>query len=277
MTFRIFLFIAVLSSTQVFGQEMLSPTRGTLSLRQTPANIQVLKSASTQQIISFRDIAQKSWRKIAADAQGQHLDFQLSYKILSFVGPYLSIQNSEYCDCGGAHPSAAVAFQAIDLSKSDASKQPSASLNDVFPEPGILAALEHDKVVAATLSALKIAPPSNLKELVDALKFQSFQVGECDFTFGENLLQNFSFYDVRDDKVAVRIGLPHGSEVCRGQITQLGILLPIPAALSSDLAAAKQKKAGLLMIDAGSRKEVEFDFNNEAKTASHKKKAVPTP
>jgi len=50
--------------------------------------------------------------------------------------------------------------------------------------------------------------------------------------------------------VAVRISLSHAAEVCRGQMTQIGILLPIPESLKAALEAARSGKSGILLQQA---------------------------
>ena len=64
---------------------------------------------------------------------------------------------------------------------------------------------------------------------------------------GPICLSNFAFYSVQGNNVAVRISLSHAGEVCRGQMTQLGILLPIPESMKAAVAAASAGKSGLLM------------------------------
>jgi hypothetical protein len=161
-------------------------------------------------------------------------------------------------------------FDAIDLAASTARKQQLVPLNRLFPEEFILAALKADKLVSTALKELQAPPPPNLSTLVAALKFQPVKVGDCSYTFGENFLTHFALYDVNADKVAVRIGLSHDAEVCRGQLTQIGILLPIPETLKADLAAAKAKAAGFLMIDypkLTKGRETVFHFSTKANSA----------
>jgi hypothetical protein len=64
-----------------------------------------------------------------------------------------------------------------------------------------------------------------------------------------DILRSFAFHHAQDDRVAVRIGLP-GSGACRDNLTQLGVLLPAPAALRDDLSHAQTRTQGLLMPDA---------------------------
>ena len=50
-------------------------------------------------------------------------------------------------------------------------------------------------------------------------------------------------------RVAVRIGLSHGVEACRGTLTQLGLLLPVPPSLAAALKAADAGSTGYVMRD----------------------------
>ncbi len=104
--------------------------------------------------------------------------------------------------------------------------------------------------MTTTLVDNSIPTPSSLPDLLKALEFKSVQVGECGYFFDDDLLNNFAFYSVQDDKVAVRISLSHAAEVCRGQITQIGLLLTIPESLKAQLHQAQNRKAGFLMKDA---------------------------
>ena len=73
---------------------------------------------------------------------------------------------------------------------------------------------------------------------------------ECAYGFSEDMLSRYAFHHVSGNRVAVRIGLSHGCEANRGGLTQLGVYLPIPAALSAPLTAAAAGKQGFLMARA---------------------------
>jgi hypothetical protein len=49
------------------------------------------------------------------DAPGQSLEFAKSDAVLSAVGPYLSVEEGTFCDCGGAHPMEVERFRAINI------------------------------------------------------------------------------------------------------------------------------------------------------------------
>jgi hypothetical protein len=149
------------------------------------------------------------------------------------------VEQEDDCDCGGAYPSSSKRFRAIDSSKSAPDRAASASLTDIFPEDSILPALRGDKLVADALKNREGPPPASLADLVAAIQFKSVQVKDCSYSFGADLLSDFAFYAVEGNNVAVRISLSHAAEVCRGQMTQLGILLPIPESLKTALEAAR--------------------------------------
>src|SRR5438067_234338 len=54
-------------------------------------------------LLSFRAIAQAEWGKIVKAGRGAPLAFEKSYRLLSFFGPYLSVEEETDCECGGAH------------------------------------------------------------------------------------------------------------------------------------------------------------------------------
>ena len=106
-------------------------------------------------------------------------------------------------------------------------------------------------------------PPASLSELLQAIQSKPVRVGECSYYFSPDAMTNFAFYSAEATDVSVRISLSHASEVCRGQMTQIGIHLPIPASLQTEFDAAKEGKSGFLM--AGARRvaaaaETSFTF-----------------
>jgi hypothetical protein len=262
--FTLFLSVGALA----WGQDILASSSGGFSLSWKTTDIRVTPAGSSAPAISFHRFAQAEWDNLARDAAGQSLSGDTTYRVLSFAGPYLSVEVGQFCECGGAHPTAHRQFQAIDLRGTRPEAAKLLVLTELFPEGAILAALKADKVVAAALKEADAPPPQNLSAMVDALKYQLVQVGDCGYSFSENLLSEFALYDVRADKVAVRISLSHAGEVCRGQMTQVGIELPTPEALKPLLLEAKAKSSGFLMIDLPKLvkgKQTSFHFSTKGK------------
>jgi hypothetical protein len=157
------------------------------------------------------------------------------------------VEEQADCDCGGAHPSSSKRFRAYDLRKSTHEHPAFASLTDIFPEEAVFAALRGDKLVASALKDAEGPAPASLTELLQVIQVKTVPVGECSYYFGADLLTDFAFYSVDNNEVSIRISLSHAAEVCRGQMTQIGIRLPIPAAIKAEIDAASSGKSGFLM------------------------------
>jgi hypothetical protein len=159
------------------------------------------------------------------------------------VGSIISVERNDYVNCPGtAHPSVITWYSVIDA----ASPRRVVALNELFPERDIFAALMEDAIVKKTLAKAGVPTPGSLPELIRTLAATE---GECEYAFTEDMLSHFAFHHLEGDKVAVRIGLSHGVEACRGELTQLGLLLPVPASLASALKAADAGSGGYVMRD----------------------------
>ncbi len=139
-----------------------------------------------------------------------------SGKLLSAVGALVSFQKdgNGYCE-GAAHPWAASSFVTVDLR----SGKP-VSLYDLFGKAEVDAAVAADPF----LKKAKDDPEA-----------------DCKFTLAD-LDKSFAFVDLKGDRVGVRIGLTHGCEAARGNLTQIGVMLKPNAALLADLQAADSGK-----------------------------------
>jgi hypothetical protein len=99
--------------------------------------------------------------------------------------------------------------------------------------------LNRDPVVQKALDG-KAA--SSLKDLFERAE------GGCEMQFGPEMMMSWAFPHIKGDRVAIRIGLPHGCEAARGHFTELEIYLPIPPSLDGWLRRAKAN--GTLNISA---------------------------
>ncbi len=199
------------------------------TVQSTAADLKAFRAADPKRpVLDMRQVALADWKKLSQDADTK-ITASYDFQVLSLVGPVLSIEEDDYCDCGGAHPTAGKLFRAIDLKQSHASEAVPAQITSLFPAESVLKALLADSVVKKVLPAGK--KPELLDALVKALAMKTVQVGECDYYFPEELLSRFAVFDVKGTQAAVRFSLSHESEICRGQMTQIGVELPIPAAL----------------------------------------------
>jgi len=212
---------------------------GSTSVVWSHQDLQVLPAKAATPSLSLRD-------QFVAKFQGDpdFREVESRYQVVSAVGPLLSLEKFFYADGGGSHPTLLTTFEALDVRRP---RQP-ALLTDYFPDRDVLAAMLNDRLVKEALATLPPAPPPRTsKQLLSRLA--KAETG-CEYAFQDDFLSAFVFHHLVGDKVAVRLGLTYGGEPCRGQLTQLGLLLPIPAALKQDFRAAQARRAGFLARQA---------------------------
>lgn len=165
-------------------------------------------------------------------------------KVLSVVGSTISIERSEYGSCpGAAHPSVNTVYESFSLANPDRRL----TLGHYYDEKTLYDAIVSDPLVKKAMAAGGITHlPATLPEFLDLL---STSIAECEYAFSREMLSSFAFHHIEGNRVAVRIGLSHGAGACRGNLTQLGLLLPIPPTLADDLRAADSRTSGYLMRD----------------------------
>lgn len=200
-------------------------------------------------VLSFGAVARREWSEVRARGGGRALTLEKTYAVLSDVGPWLSVQEGSFCDCGGAHPSAGQRVWAYDLRKSQPDRGAPADVSRIFPPNAVLAALLDTEAVAGVLKSMG-TKPRTLPDLLQALAFQTVQVGDCSYFFDRTLLSSFAFRQMKGDRITVRFGLSAAAQVCRGELTQIEIVLPVPEALRASLRAAADGVGGLLMEKA---------------------------
>ncbi|MBI5609187.1 MAG: hypothetical protein HY902_09950 [Deltaproteobacteria bacterium] len=139
-----------------------------------------------------------------------------SGRLLSAVGALVSFEQSGggYCE-GAAHPWASANFVTLDLRTGKP-----VSLYDLFSKAEVDAAIAADPFLK---------------------KSKGDPDADCKFTL-DDFDKSFAFVDLKGDKVGVRIGLAHGCEAARGNLTQIGVTLLAKEPLLSDLRAAEAAK-----------------------------------
>ncbi|MFL6277878.1 MAG: hypothetical protein ACJ74G_22040 [Blastocatellia bacterium] len=203
---------------------------------------------------SVRQIARRDFAAIEKDSDG-HCEYERNFTLLSVVGPIISYQDNVNVFCErAAHPDGETRFVAVDLSKpagvrrgSDDTQLPGnvAKLTDYFPASEIHKALLADPLIQKALDGKR---PRTIPELMKLIGEAFPTVAESEkscFTLAGDLLTRFAFHHVEGNKVAVRLGLS-GTGVCRDNLTQIGLLLPIPASLQESIAKAEAGSEGFL-------------------------------
>lgn len=215
---------------------------GAYNVDWSATNLKVTPKESGAPVFDASAKAKAAWNEMVRISNGTPMEADFTFRLLSIVGPYLSVEESTYCDCGGAHPTASVRFRAYDLSHGTP-----AELTSLFPESALLSALSSDPIVSKALHGKP--KPASLPALLQTLRDENAEVKECQYEFPEELLSSFALYDLKDGNASVRLGLPAAVQTCRGNLIQLGLSLPVPAARRTLFSAAKEKTAGLLLIN----------------------------
>ena len=230
------------SPLQAIGGEsalIWSGHEGPFSLRWSQADILATREGKT--VFSARATAEHDVREF-----DQATEYSRKLALLSVVGSVMSFSDTSYCECGGAHPISEARISTVDLERPG---QP-ARLTDYFAEAEVVRAILADSLVQKAIGA-KGKEATTLKDLVGL----SISTKTCSFVIAPDADSRFAFHHVEKGNVAVRLALSHDVEACRGQMAQLGLLLPIPERLRKPLEAASSGQEGFLMKDATKRSE----------------------
>lgn len=196
-------------------------------------------------------------------------EYDRTFVVMSIVGTLVSFKDSYYVGCEReAHPSIETRFTTIELAKSGevlyaleqdipmmevdlANPGNVVKLTDYFTEEEILRALLADRVVRKALDTVNAAThPKTLAELVEYFEKNNYELGESGYELRPDFLTRFAFHHIKSNRVAVRIGLPPHYGANRALHKQLGLLLPVPAKLRTQLELASQRRQGFLMRDS---------------------------
>ena len=243
------------------GRPIWSGRSGSYAIEWSTANLKAKRLDNGRVVFDAAAEAKAAWAGFVRHSNGAPMKAQFTYRLLSAVGPYLSLEEATYCDCGGAHPTAVKRFRTVELER--ASRETPHTLTELFPERAVFTALTADPVVAKALGG---AGPDTMAGLLDKLQDVNARVKDCEYGFPDDLLSSFAFYDAEGGNASVRLGLPSAVEVCRGSLIQLGLSLPVPEARRAWFRNAKERKDGLFMVDAvglGRNVATSFDYSQK--------------
>jgi hypothetical protein len=257
-------------------------TTGDLTAAPVGQPSKVIFSAKEQALRRFAEFKKEnletepSWR----------CSYSLKFTVLSFAGSLLSYQETEDSYCGRPngpgwnHPSIQTSYRVIDLNKPDVP----VSLARFFAEEAVLGAVLSDSTIKQALkNAGKPAEQKNIADLVKTineetsiqpLKGTPEAPKDCGFVFPEHPFTEFAFHHLEKGNVAIRLSLVPNSGACHSAHSQLGILLPAPAALAESLTAAHSRTQGFLMQDSrrlSGNKATLFEFETAPSKQTRKR------
>ena len=229
----------------------LRATRGGVTLFSTAALLE-------ERRLAFEADAEERARELRAPdppSLGEPIaDESVAYRPLSVVGPLVSLRVTVggYSP-GAAHPYAIKTIETVDVARAGSNP----SLLDFWSEGELVAALRADPWVQTFLDPDVPAPRgetlAGLTGTLDAARavvdVDDDDPCRGDASFGPDLVRAFAFHHLEGRRVALRIGIPYATEICRGRMHEVGLLLPIPPALRDDLARAADRRAGFLARD----------------------------
>ena len=250
---------------EVPGKSIWKGNSGGVEIDWTTADLFSRSGGNLEKI--FQPVAEKGHEEFLADLKGvtptkgqsHNCDYRRDFELLSIVGSLVSFQDTEYSDCGGAHPTTETRFTAVDLKREgsvvyqygesvdvDVDRPGKAvKLTDYFQESEILKALLADPVISEALKEAGVAtPPKTLAALPEVFAKNGYLING-ELSLRPDFLTRFAFHHLEGDMVAVRLNLPSIAFGYRSQ--QLGLLLPVPAVLKHSLASAASGEEGFLI------------------------------
>lgn len=214
-------------------------------------------------LLSAKDHSQANFDRIKKTLQPGQI-YEEDYELLSLVGPILSLEyharisspsNSaptgkstsvagvtRYVAVDLRDPAASVARLSIDAEE-QGEEAHVAKLSDVFAEKDVVSAFNNDIIIQSTIDTSKV---SSVQDLVKALHGKHLPPPDMCGRFDWNLLNEFGVHHLRGNKAAVRLGVS-GSDPKPEQLSELGMVFPIPAAWQPKFLLASEGKEGVLM------------------------------
>lgn len=122
-------------------------------------------------------------------------------------------------------------------------------LTDYFEKEVIFKALMADTLVKATLAREDWSQPPPITSFDELMNRLADITPTCEYAFTNEMLTSFAFHHIEGEKVAVQIGLRPGGIKCRGMMTPITLMLPIPGALSEPLERADAGSEGIMARD----------------------------
>lgn len=116
-------------------------------------------------------------------------------------------------------------------------------LSDVFAEKDVLAAFSNDTIIQSTVDTSSV---KSLRDLVKSLQGKHLPAPDMCGKFDWGLLNEFGVHHLRGTKAAVRFGIS-GSDPKPELLSELGMVVSIPAAWQPKFILAAEGKEGVLM------------------------------
>jgi hypothetical protein len=250
-------------------------TSGDIVVRNTTHPAEKVFAASDLARAGFAAYKREAYEEENGRKTVRDCNYSRSFKVLSLVGTFMSIEDSydSYCD-GMPHPDDGQRFTAINLTDmgdvkyKDFSADPKdpgkiSLLTDGFAAADVYAALMADPLVRKAIPPAKSAP-TEVDGLIRFFAGKQITVKDCDYEFAEDWITRYAIHHSEGGKVAVRLSLRPSAPPCQNVPVQLGLLLSTTDQdFKQWLAEAEAGKKGFVMKDGAklsAGKTTDFEF-----------------
>ena len=215
--------------------------RSPVTLSVTETNLTLPFAYGSMRTFSYESWAEWSFRREMAEAgavgdSGPECVREIKVTPVAWIAPLLGLREAIYQTCPReAHPGGETRLTTltIDLERHSQGPPRPVVLTELFDANVVYRALRADPFVVKAFGGGEI--PTDLAALVKALaETPPVMDGKHCYSFPEDLLARFVLHHSEGTHVAVRLGLP-GAGPCRYELTELGLLLPMPDALKPAL------------------------------------------
>lgn len=246
--FTLFSLSLVITSNPALAKEIWKGNSSNITMTWTDSDIKAERGGKT--IFSYLQNYEKE--QDCEDKQSSlGTDDTTRITVRSLFGTFLGYKLETSGYGGGAHP-----YQWSKLYTVDLTNGHELTLTDLYTDQELLNALLQDPFIRRGLSARhgESQKFQTTQQFFDFFLHHNAQKNEPEdptakYGIYKFIFESFVFSDVKSDKVAVRIGLSHDSEMDRGAYTELGLWLPIPKKFEDDLQKARKKISGFLMTN----------------------------
>lgn len=219
----------------------------------------------------WKSIVLEDFDKLSETSKGLKCGYVRNFELLSVVGNFITFYDTEIIICG--IPSTFPNIITLDVSKTQQLPKLNTTtddidvikLTDIFSNEEIFHAVSNNKKIKAFLKKLSKYPETldDLLKLIDT----EYNLHEAGDYYLSNLLDNFAFNYIKDDKVSIRLFLMPTSGYNQSTTQKIDLLLPIPDKMKSEIYNASELKEGFLMKDMpkltkGEKTVFENSFSN---------------
>jgi hypothetical protein len=243
-------------------------------IKWTPQDISI--SRDGQLIYSARSDMSKTAHQLSETATVNKVDQEV--QILSVIGPYMSLRYREKDDgpqgkdglAIGTHPGDTF-YLTVDLRNPGSpihqhlleatTSKPTPELQQLFGARTVLQALSADKVIKASFPKDALVSMAAFRNTLSEGSVEVQGPKLCG-EFDKDFLNAFCFHHIEGNNVFIRMSIS-GNVECRDNLTEIGLMLPIPPNLRVAFDEAAAKRDGVMRRELLKMQSTRFSFHKK--------------